>query len=360
MTLHEPHPNAVYDVHPGMPEESKKLRLKISLNRALVFLGATVVGFIIIFIVWWNNEIVIDNGINIINREEVSKSLITGTDCPDSDYRPIAVMLASDIEARPLSGISQADIVFEMPVDPTGITRFMAVFQCEKPKEIGSVRSARTDFIPLVMGMKAIFAHWGGEHDALGKLDSGIVDNIDALKYEGEIFYRKSGIRPPHNGFTNLDLLTKTAQKLKYDFKNNFSGYPHQKEEPKKNLSNLTDQVNVNYSGRYAVGWTYDSETNSYKRFRGGSVEVDKDNGQVVKAGVVVVMKTTSKFLREQYISVDVAGSGTAQIYQNGTVVSGKWSKDSSQLDSKLYFYDDSDKEIKFAQGKIWVEIVTE
>lgn len=315
--------------------------------------------FIVIFIVWWNNEIVIDNGISIINRAEVFKSLITDTDCPDSNSRPVAVMLASDPETRPLSGISQADIVFEMPVDPTGITRFMAVFQCEKPKEIGSVRSARNDFIPLVAGMKAVFAHWGGEQDALGKLDGGIVDNIDALKYEGDIFYRKSGIRPPHNGFTNLDLLTKTAQKLKYDLNNNFSGYPHQKEEPKKNLSNLTDQVNVNYSGRYAVSWTYDSETNSYRRFRGGSAEVDRDNGQVVRAGVVVVMKTTSKFLREQYISVDVAGSGTVQVYQNGTVVSGKWSKDSSQLDSKLYFYDDFGNEIKFAQGKIWIEIIT-
>lgn len=359
MTLREPHPKAIYDVHPGMPEESKKLGLKISLNRALVFFGVMVVGFIIVFVIWWNNEIVIDNGISIVNRDEISKSSITGTDCPDSDSRPMAVMLASDIEARPLSGIGQADIVFEMPVDPTGITRFMAVFQCEKPKEIGSVRSARSDFIPLVASMKAVFAHWGGEHDALGKLDSGIVDNIDALKYEGEIFYRKSGVRPPHNGFTNLDLLTKTAQKLKYSLSNDFSGYPHQKEEPKKNLSNLADQVNVNYSGQYAVSWTYDSETNSYRRFRGGYIEVDRDNGQVVRTGVVVVMKTTSRFLREQYIRVDVAGGGTVQVYQNGTVVSGKWSKDSSQLDSKLYFYDDSGKEIKFAPGKIWVEIVT-
>lgn len=358
MTLHEPHPNAVYDVHPSMPEP-KRPRFKISLNRALVFLGATVIGLIIVFIIWWNNEIIIDNGISITNRDEISKSLITGLECLNSDSRPMAVMLASDPETRPLSGISQADIVFEMPVDPTGITRFMAVFQCEKPKEIGSVRSARSDFIPLVAGMKAVFAHWGGEQDALRKLDDGIVDNIDALRYEGEIFYRKSGIRPPHNGFTNLDLLTETAQKLKYDLNNNFSGYPHQKEEPKKNLSNLTDQVKVNYSGRYAVNWTYDSETNSYRRFRGGSAEVDKDNDQVVRAGVIVVMKTISKFLKEQYISVDVVGNGTAQIYQNGTVVSGKWSKDSSQLDSKLYFYDDSGDEIKFAPGKIWVEIIT-
>ena len=332
--------------------------MKINLNKLLIITGTTVLVFVVIFIVWWNKEIIINNGISVINKDVAPKSLITGLDCSNTDVRPIAVMLASDLEARPLSGISQADMVFEMPVDPTGITRFMAIFQCEKPKEIGSVRSARNDFIPLVASMKTIYAHWGGEDGALKKLDNHIIDNINALKYEGEIFYRKTGIRPPHNGFTNLDLLTKTAKNLKYDFKNSFQGYPHQEKEPKKNLSNLIGQINVNYLGRYAVGWTYDSETNLYSRSRGGSAEIDKDNGQTVKAGVVIVMKTSSKFLREQYISVDVQGEGEARIYQNGGVINGKWKKDPTQLDSKLYFYDDSGKEIQFAPGKIWVEII--
>lgn len=332
--------------------------LKFDLNKLLIITGTTVFIFVIIFIVWWNKEIIINNGIGIINKEEASKSPITGLDCSDVGVRPFAVMLASDIEARPLSGISQADIVFEMPVDPTGITRFMAVFQCEKPKEIGSVRSARNDFIPLASSLGTIYAHWGGEHDVLEKLDNHIIDNINALKYEGEIFYRKAGIRPPHNGFTNLDLLAKTAQNLKYDFKNIFSGYPHQKDKPKKNISNLIDQINIDYPGRYVVNWTYDPDSNLYRRFRGGSAEADKDNGQIVGAGVVVVMNTTSRFLREQYISVNVQGEGVAQIYQNGGVINGKWKKDPVQLDSKLYFYDGSGKEIEFVPGKIWVEIV--
>lgn len=337
-----------------------KFQENSNINKFLYIAGVTVFIFIAIFIVWWNKEIVINNGGDITDKEGLPKSLITGLDCSVADARSFAVMLASDPEARPLSGISQADIVFEMPVDPTGITRFMAVFQCEKPKEIGSVRSARNDFISLAAGMETIYTHWGGEHGALEKLDNRIVDNIDALKYEGETFYRKAGVRPPHNGFTNLDLLTKKSQDLKYDLKNSFLGYPHQDKEPKKNLSNLTDQVIINYPAPHAVSWIYNSETNLYSRYRNDSVETDKDNGQIVKAGVVVVMNTTSKFLREQYISVDVQGEGVAQIYQNGGVINGKWNKDLARLDSKLYFYDDSGKEIQFAPGKIWVEVVTQ
>ena len=333
--------------------------LKLNLNKLLIITGTTVFVFVVIFIVWWNKEIVISNGINIINKDEMSKSSITGLDCSSADVRPIAVMLASDLEARPLSGIGQADMVFEMPVDPTGITRFMAVFQCEKPKEIGSIRSARNDFIPLAAGLKTIYAHWGGEHGVLEKLDNHIIDNIDALKYEGETFYRKAGIRPPHNGFTNLDLLTKTAKNLKYDLKNSFSGYPHQKDNSKENLSNLAGQISVNYPGSHNVNWIYDPNKNLYSRLRDSSAEIDKDNGQIVKAGVVIVMNTTSKFLREQYISVDVQGEGGARIYQNGGLVSGRWKKDPARLESKLFFYDDSGKEIQFAPGKVWVEIVT-
>ena len=357
MTLHEPHPNAVYDVPPGMQEGPKP---KINMNRVLVFFGAVVLGLIIIFIFWWNKPIVISNGISFGNQNETPKSLITGLDCSIAGVRPIAVMTPSDSEAWPLSGISQADMVFEMPVDPSGITRLMAVFQCERPKEIGSVRSARNDFIPLASSLKTIYAHWGGEHGALERLNSHIIDNIDALRYEGETFYRKAGIRPPNNGFTNIELLTKKAQDLKYDLKSSFPGYPHQDKVPNKNLSNLTDRVSVNYIGPHAVDWIYDTQTNLYSRSRGGSPELDKENGQTVKAGVVVVMNTISKFLKEQYITVDVQGSGTVQIYQNGSVINGKWSKDATELDGKLYFYDDSGKEVKFVPGKIWVEIVTQ
>lgn len=334
--------------------------LNFSLNKLLITTGIIVLVFVVMFIVWWNKEIVISNGRNILNKGEMSKSLITGLGCPNAGVRPIAVMMPSDPEARPLSGIGQADIVFEMPVDPSGITRFMAVFQCEKPKEIGSIRSARNDFISLAVGLKTIYAHWGGEYSTLEKLNNHIIDNIDALKYEGETFYRKIGIQSPHNGFTNLDLLTKTAQDLKYSLKNSFSGYPHQEVRPKINLSNLTDQLSVNYPGLHSVNWTYDSDTNLYSRSRNGSVETDKDNSQRIKAGVVIVMTAISKFLREQYISVDVQGEGKAQIYQNGIIINGKWKKNPTQLDSKLYFYDDFGKEIPFAPGKIWVEIVTQ
>src|SRR5438093_338635 len=69
-------------------------------------------------------------------KKIVGISPISGIECENPDSRPIAVMLSSDREARPLSGIGAADLVFEMPVVENGFTRMMAVYQCGKPKEL--------------------------------------------------------------------------------------------------------------------------------------------------------------------------------------------------------------------------------
>jgi hypothetical protein len=273
----------------------------------------------------------------------------------------MAVMLASDPEARPLSGIGQADLVIEMPVTPNGVTRFMAIYQCQTPKEIGSVRSAREDFIPLASGFNAIYAHWGGEHGALAELDSHIMDNINALQFDGTIFYRKPGIKPPHNGFSNLDLLYGQAEDFGYNLSKDFSGYPHSDAVPTKNISNVATTVSPDYPPPYNVSWIYNQKTNLYSRLRGGFAEIDKNTNQPVTASVVVIMDTTSHILikGDQYIVVNTTGPGLAEIYQDGIKITGTWKKAPSRLDSKLYFYDNTGHEIKFVPGQIWIEIVT-
>jgi hypothetical protein len=98
-----------------------------------------------------NRNVEIDNSGNENNQEENIGEIspITGEKCENYNQRPIAVMLAEDPITRPLSGIGAADMVIEMPVITGSITRMMAIYQCELPEEIGSVRSARHDFIPL-------------------------------------------------------------------------------------------------------------------------------------------------------------------------------------------------------------------
>lgn len=290
-----------------------------------------------------------------VNKGEVSP--ITGLNCQNHNRRPIAVMLAMDPITRPLAGIGMADLVIEMPVITSSITRLMAVYVCEDPAEIGSLRSSRHDYIPLAMGLDAIYAHWGGSHFALDKLDAGIMDNIDAMKNPYNAYWQKSGIPMPHNGFTSMARLVNAAEKLGYRLTNGFEGYPHLK-DPKPGVDS-SGKLTIGYSGHYRVFYEYNPETNSYLRWREGTPEIDKLNNKQVEVQNVAVMRAASRMIEPpDYNDVDVEGTGEAVVYRNGEEIRGTWRKKGSYQSTKLYFLDSRGKEIKFVPGKIWIEIV--
>ncbi len=303
----------------------------------------------LVFIYW------LLHGTNIIiSNERAKTSTIAGLPCEQAGRRPIAITLASDPEARPLSGLGAADMVFEMPVTPNGITRMMAVFQCSDPKEIGSVRSARGDFIPLAQGVDAILAHWGGERDALESLNDHIIDNIDALIYEGSTFYRKNAIPRPHNGFTTPALLRDRAETFNYRLTASASfAYQHASSSPKSTSAGA--KVAVNWPQNMNVKFSYDAATNTYLRWRGGEPEIDKLTGTQISAAVVVIMNTDATFVRDQYIHVRTIGQGTATVWQNGQRLQAHWKKPAAN--SMLIFTDDTGTPIPLAPGTLWVLI---
>jgi hypothetical protein len=268
--------------------------------------------------------------------------------------------MANDAINRPLSGISQADLVVEMPVITGGITRLMAIYGCETPDEIGSVRSARHDYIPLALGFDAIFAHWGGSHFAYDKLNKKIIDNLDAMINPYNSFYRTKDKEPPYNGFMSLDILINAATKLKYSLENKFVGYPHLK-NPKSKIQNPNTggRLTIGYGGEFKVSYSYNKEENIYARYRNNIKEIDKNNNNQVKVSVVAVMRAESHMIEPpNYNEVDVQGEGEAKIYQNGEEIKGSWKKTGNYSNSELTFLDSSGKEIEFTPGKIWIEIV--
>ncbi len=310
---------------------------------AIVVVAAIGVG---VFLVGYKNEF------NISGSEKEEKiSSITGQKCGDASSRPFAVMVSSDKEARPLSGIGEADMVFEMPVVENGFTRMMAVFQCGRPKEVGSVRSSRLDFVPLALGLDAIYAHFGGEHEVLEELNSGVIDNIDGLKYDEIYYYRKKGIPRPHNSFTDFNLMAEIAKKLDYDLEEAKISYPHEDRSKSRGIV----EPEPLFNGNFRVIWRYNKETNSYLRNRAGADEIDKNTGKQVETKNVAIIETSASPVNKDYIRVKTVGSGSAAVYRDGIVVSGNWEKKDDH--AKMFFYDKDGKEIDFAPGSIWVEI---
>ena len=343
-----------------MSKRKKYLRLL-----SLTLILTAVAGF---FLLWQKK-----NSFEVTSSQEVKKSQegaalasglaedtgprspISGLSCIDARRRPFAVMLSNDAEARPLSGLSGADLIFEMQVVENMITRVMAIYVCGNPKELGSIRSAREGFVPLARGVDAILVHWGGEHSVLEKLNAGIMDNLDGLKDEVVTFFRKAGIPAPHNGFSSITRLINAATKAGYRLEDKFVGYPHLAD---KSMQIKAMTLAIGYVGQYAVKYEYDPTGNSYLRWRGGTKEIDKNTGRQVAAKNVVIMRSASQAISEQYNSVQVEGQGQATVYRNGEEISATWEKNAQDQTKKLFFYDNQRQEIKFVPGQIWVEIV--
>jgi len=328
-------------------------KTKISI---LIFL---VVIFLLIFLWRYSDRTIeINNQVANLTNEIISDEVspLSGLPCSNYQRRPLAIVLANDPVTRPLTSLSQADLVIEMPVITNSITRIMAFYVCNSPSEIGSFRSARHDFIPLAVGMDAILVHWGGSHFALDELDTGVMDNIDAMKNPYNAFYQKSGIPQPHNGFTSMSRLINAANKLGYRLENEFEGYLFQQENSKQK----TDKVlRIGYSYPYNVSYQYDSATNSYLRYRNNLKEIDKSNNQQIKAKNIVVMRVFSKQIQgPDYNDLDLEGTDQCQVYQNGEVISCAWHKSEKNPSSKLKFLDANNKEIPFVPGQTWIEMV--
>lgn len=286
---------------------------------------------------------------------------LTGQKCARGNRRPLAVMLAADTAARPLSGISRADAVVEMPVLTNGITRYMALFSCEEPEEIGSIRSSRHTFLPFAVSFDAIYAHWGGSYLALNILNQKLLDNIDSLKNPFDAFYRRNDKLAPHNGFTSFALLEQAAQKLGYRMDNKAAAYPHIKDEAQLSAN---QNIAIGYPYPYNINFAYDYKKNSYARSRGGEKEIDAGNQKQVEVKNIIVMTAESQQINADYNSVAVENEGNLAVYRNGEVIKGKWKREletydrNMDADKKYHFLDAEGKEIGLVPGKIWISVV--
>jgi hypothetical protein len=298
-------------------------------------------------------------------------SPISGLSCENWNRRPIAVMQPADVPARPIAGLSDADMVIEMPVITATITRLMGIYICGNPDDVGSMRSARHDFVPIAKSLDAIFVHWGRSDIPafIERLNSGVIDNIncnnDAGRSGQDCCYRKTGMaRGVDSGYAKFSKLLECSKNFGYRMEGQFSGYAHQGEAPLEQRPN-TAHLRIGFPGPYEVEYDYDKASNSFLRIWGNAPDYDRNNKKRLAPKNVAVITAVSEQIEGQYNNVqlgdpwyDTSDSGEARYYINGKEILGTWKKDKSRIDSKLLFYDSTGQEIKFVPGQIWVEVL--
>lgn len=281
---------------------------------------------------------------------------LSGLPCEHPTRRAIGVMLAGDPINRPLSGFAEADMVWELPVLASNVTRLLAVYQCGEPKEIGSVRSARHDYLFLAQGVDAIVGHWGGSYWALNRISAGEFQTINALSNPFSAYYRKSNLPPPYNGFTSYDKLWNALQKLGYRTTTEFKGYEFKDDAPASERP-AGGTLAVAWPGSFRVSYEYDPQTNRYVRYWAGTKQADPASGKVVAPSAVVVARATNQLADGPggYNDVGIEGKGTMTVYQDGKAIPGTWEKNELEKKDPMHFYNEQHQPIVFTRGQIWV-----
>lgn len=131
---------------------------------------------------------------------------LRGTPAPNADavrVRPIVVKVANDPPARPQSGLADADLILEIPVEG-GLTRLSLVFQSRDPSKVGPVRSARQSDIAYLGTLHAILVHVGAS-EQVAKLvrdaaKSGAFVDVDEFEH-ADTFERTTDRPAPYNAY---------------------------------------------------------------------------------------------------------------------------------------------------------------
>lgn len=300
--------------------------------------------------------------------------------------RPLAVMIENHTEARPQSGLSSADIVYEA-VAEGGITRFLAIFYCDviaRDTMLGPVRSARTYYLDWASeyGETPLYVHVGGANtpgpaNALGQIQSygwgGRNGNdINQFSIGFPTFWRDyerlgRTVATEHTMYSTSEKLWTVGVKRGWSNKD-LDGIDWQKQfEPWKFDEDATqgddsgNTISFGFWDSYEdfnVAWNYDQETGTYSRNNGGSSHKDLNNDQQIQTNVVII-----QFVREKgpidelkHLLYTTTGSGKALVFQNGQVIEATWKK--AKRLSRTVFSTTSGKEITFTPGKIWVGII--
>jgi hypothetical protein len=291
---------------------------------------------------------------------------LRGTTAPDADAihkRPLVIKVANDPAARPQSGMAQADLVLEIPVEG-GITRSALVFQSQDPSKVGPVRSARQSDLNYLPALRPILAHVGASESVTQMVrdaaNKGSFVDIDEFQHAAA-FERVAGKVAPYNAYTSGSKIRDAAGdagRARVDVPALLFDVSAGKASGKEATS-----LAIPYTGAGKV--TYNFDAGSYHRSQGGQTTMDADAKKEVMPDNVVVIKTevkeipgTADVTGAPSVDFRATGTGAVVILRDGKRFDGTWTRGGT---SDMYkFADSAGATIPLKPGLTWIHIVPE
>lgn len=271
--------------------------------------------------------------------------------------RPIIVTVNNHPDARPQSGLASADIVYEMLAEGN-VTRFLAVYQSELPETMGPVRSARDYFIELANGFDAFYIAHGYSPDAKKLLDSGTVDHINGMQYDGTLFKRSTDRVPPHNSYISAENVTEGAKKVNASMiykKNVVQTFYEAEESVKIGIDAKRIEIRYGNNNNFHNTYIYDDIQNSYERMSGEVVTKDALTNEPLKISNVLFFEMPHRTIDgDGRQNINLKAGGRAYVFQAGYLREIQWKNNNGILVA----VEEDGSPVKLVVGKTWVHFV--
>jgi hypothetical protein len=254
----------------------------------------------------------------------------------------------------PQSGLNQADVVVDTPVEG-GLTRLFAVFQSQLPAMVGPVRSARPvdgDLLRLLNG--GYFAYSGANNLEIAPVKANSTAVLMSFDADPSLFINRHDRPVPHEVFAVPSTLFAYGQQVK----------PAMAPPPPLFTYGSTPSGGVPTSGLVvhfsAATASWQWSDGRYLRTQDGRADMLADGGQVSATNVVVMsVGLRDSGIRDSAHSVEpwpvVIGSGDCWVLRDGVRVAGRWSR--ASLTAPMVLRDTSGATIALAPGRTWVEL---
>ncbi|MDQ4025518.1 MAG: DUF3048 domain-containing protein [Actinomycetota bacterium] len=269
----------------------------------------------------------------------------------------VAIKIENNPVAYPLSGLEDAEIVYEEPVEG-GLTRFMAIYHCTDSAQAGPVRSARIVDPPIMSPYTLILGAAGGNDIVRRALDDAGIVTIDEDRARSAMMrLDRPGVTSDHTLYADTAAIRKIGR----------SSY---EEAPPDDLFEFGDlqgtgrrvrSVTMTFSAGAVV--TYDWTGRRWARSDGDQPLVN-DLGEQIEVDNVLIEQHTVEHSDELSDSLgtpspeiaDVTGSGRAFLFRDGRMFAGKWSRESE--DEPVRFETHGGEAFVLKPGTTWIELL--
>ena len=296
-------------------------------------------------------------------------SPFTGKELPPETWlkrpkRVISFKIDNNINARPQSGLQEADAVHEILVEG-GMTRFLAFFYDNTSKYLGPIRSARPTDPTLVRP-------YGGTLVVSGATD-GLIPSIRDLgvpvleEQSSPVMFRISSRNAPHNLYADTELVRQTIDSRGFYFLQPGPGplYPFGLNQ--NNWSDGADKITIKYSEYTSVIWKLDGDR--YSRFiidnysenkeatAHNFISQDGNYSDILKTETIVVIQGPLYKDKDTTLpSVLTVGVGNVYVFNQGKYIEGTWRR--GDITDSFVLSDMNGNEIEVPPSSQWVHVL--